>query len=60
MLGQVAAGHVLQDKIRPARNFADIVNLNDIRMLQPRDDVGLGAKAGKLLLAGVLSNSGAS
>ena len=53
VLGQAAAGHVLQDKIRPARNLADIVNLDDIGMLQPRDDIGLGAKAGQLLLAGV-------
>ena len=38
VLGQAAAGNVLQDKIRPAGNVADIVNLNDIRMLQPCDD----------------------
>ena len=37
VLGQAAAGDVLQDKIRSAGNVADIVNLNDIRMLQPRD-----------------------
>ena len=31
VLGQVAAGDVLQDKIRSAGNVADIVNLNDVR-----------------------------
>ena len=40
-------------KIRSARNVADIVDLNDVRMLQSGNNIGLVAKAGKLLLAGV-------
>ena len=52
VLGQVAASHVLQDEIRPARNFAHIVNLNNIRVLQSGDDIGLSTKAGKFFLAG--------
>ena len=46
MLGQVAACHVLQDEIRSARNFADIVNLNDIGMLQSCNGIGFSTKTG--------------
>ena len=33
MLGQVAAGDILQNEIRPARRFADVVDLDNVRVL---------------------------
>src|SRR5262249_600646 len=52
VLGQATAGEVLQDKIGSTVNVADIVNLHDIGMLQPRNDVGLGPKSGQRLVVG--------
>ena len=53
VLGQAAAGHELEDKVRPARGLADIVDLDDVGMLQASDRRGLGAKAGQVLRAGL-------
>ena len=33
VLGQAAAGHELENKVRPARGLADIVNLDNVGML---------------------------
>ena len=53
VLGQAAAGHELEDKVRPARGLADIVNLDDVGMLQASERRGLCAKAGQVLRAGL-------
>ena len=53
VLGQAAAGHKFQDKVRPARGLADIVDLNDVGVPQARDHRGLGAKASQFLRASV-------
>src|SRR5262245_12927612 len=53
MLGQAAAGHELQDKVRPARGLADIEDLDDVGMLQASDHRGLCAKAVQVLGFGV-------
>ena len=53
VLGQAAAGHVFQDKVRPAGSLANIVNLDNVGMLQTSDGRGLGAKAVQILWLGL-------
>ena len=53
VLGQAAAGHELEDEVRPARGLADVVNLDDVGMLQAGEHRGLRAKAGQVLRAGL-------
>ena len=53
VLGQAAAGHELEDEVRPARGLADVVDLDDVGVLQAGERRGLGAKAGQVLRAGL-------
>ena len=53
VLGQAAAGHELEDEVRPARGLADVVNLDDVGMLQAGERRGLRAEAGQVLRAGL-------
>jgi hypothetical protein len=53
VLSQTATRHELQDEIRPARGLADVVDLNNVRMLQASDHLGFGAETGQVLRADV-------
>ncbi len=48
-VGQAAALDQLQGEVRQAVALADLVNLHDIRVLQARDGLGLGAEARQLV-----------
>ena len=48
LLGQAAAVDELQREERQALVLADLVDLHDVRVLQPGDRLGLGAEAGQL------------
>src|SRR5262249_14353157 len=48
-LGQAAAGHEVQRKRGQAVVFADLVNLDDRRVLEPGRRLRLGAEAGQLV-----------
>ena len=50
---QAAAVAELQREERQAVVLADLVDLHDVRVLQPGDGLGLGAEAGQLVRAGV-------
>ena len=51
--GQAAAVDVFQRKVGPTALFSDLINLHDVRVLDARDRLGLGAEAAQFLLAGV-------
>ena len=53
-VGQAAAGAELQREVGMAFVLADLVNLHDVRVLQPGDRLTLGAEAGQFLGPGVL------
>jgi hypothetical protein len=53
VLLQVAAVHELQRQEGPAPGRAHLEDLHDVRVLQPGDDLRLGAEAGQLLRVGV-------
>ncbi len=44
LLGQAAAVDVFQHQVGPAVVLAHLVDLHDVRMLQPGDRAGLGAE----------------
>ena len=52
-VGQAAAVDELERQEVLTAGLADLVDLNDVRVLQPGDSLGLDAEAGELLGAGV-------
>ncbi len=53
VLGETAAFDELQRQERPAVLLANVIDLDDVGMLQPRDGLGLGVEAGDLGRAGM-------
>ena len=53
LLVQAAAGEVLQLEERQAIGVADVADLDDRRMLEPGDRLGLGHEPGHVFGAGV-------
>jgi hypothetical protein len=53
LLGEAAAGQVLQGEVRQAIVLADLEDLDDVRVLQSRDGLRLGVEAGQLVRPGV-------
>ena len=57
---EAAAVDEFQREERPPVGLADLVNLHDVRVLQPGDGLGLGPKAVDLIFAGVFGRPGSS